>query len=109
MNERFNDDLILKIAAYGFWKQMQGKYGDESCADYSHELFMEIQKMTKRIPMSEEVFWKQCWETIEKSMVGNCGKCPFREECESLPDVEDGGEDCASFLRRKYDERWHSS
>ena len=56
----------------------------------------------KRI--SEETFWKTCWDTVENSLVGNCGKCPFQEECESLPDYDAGGEDCASFLRRKYEE-----
>ena len=57
-------------------------------------------------PKSADVkkFWKKAFNLIETGMVGNCRCCPYEARCKELPSIEEGGVDCATFLRGMYDE-----
>ena len=43
MSEKDRNDLILKIAEYGYYKQLQGLGKDNG--DFCHERFKEIQRI----------------------------------------------------------------
>lgn len=45
MTKKEKNDLILKIAEYGYYKQLQGLSGNDDYADYCHQRFKEIQEV----------------------------------------------------------------
>lgn len=52
--------------------------------------------------MTEDKFWQECFDVIEVSMVGRCRECPYEDKCHKEPSIEDGGDDCATFLMNRF-------
>ena len=110
MSDKELNDLFLKITEYGYLKSKFGLYCGQHQDDLAEEFRLKAEKKLEEIinlmprRLSEDEFWEKAWDGMERFLMGFCPKCPYKEECENLPDVDDGGLDCASFLREKYKE-----